>query len=115
MHDLWRNEPRPEHAGAVDVWGIEEVAVVRPKPRVEQGMLTLWNADGEQRIAVGAPEWFQWVETATMFAFASAQGTFTARREHSSSGRGGWYWRAYHDHAGRRQRAYLGVAAEISL
>ena len=89
--------------------------MVRPKPRVEQGVLTLWDADGQQQIAVGAPEWFQWVETATVFTFACAQGTFTARRERASSGRGGWYWRAYHDRAGRRQRTYLGVGAELSL
>jgi LuxR family maltose regulon positive regulatory protein len=82
---------------------------------VEQGILTLRSADGEQRIVVGAPDWFQWLETATMFTFASAQRAFTARRERASSGRGGWYWRAYHDRAGVRQRVYLGVAAELSL
>lgn len=63
--------------------------MVRPKPRVEQGALTLSNADGQQQIAVGAPEWFQWLETATMFVFASAHGSFIARRERASSGRSG--------------------------
>src|SRR5215213_2341632 len=80
MRDLWPVDPRPEHTSAVDVWGSEEVVVVRPKPRVEQEVLTLWDGDGQQQIVVGSPEWFQWIETATVFTFASAQGTFTARR-----------------------------------
>jgi hypothetical protein len=89
--------------------------VARAKPHVEQGTLILHEPGAEHRIVVGTPDWFQWVETAAVFTFASAEGVFTARRERSSSGRGGWYWRAYHDRAGRRQRAHLGIAAELSL
>ena len=89
MRELWPVGPRPEHTGAGAVWGSEEVAVVRPKPRVDQGVMTLWDADGQQQIVVGRPEWFQWIKTATVFAFASAQGIFTARRERASSGRSG--------------------------
>ena len=84
-------------------------------PHVEQGTLTLSEPDAEHTIAVGSPAWFSWLETATAFTFASSYGTFTARRERSSSGRGDWYWRAYQHRAGTRRRAYLGKAAELSL
>jgi LuxR family maltose regulon positive regulatory protein len=82
---------------------------------VEQGTLTLRRPDGEHTIAVGSPAWFGWLETATAFTFASSYGTFTARRERSSSGRGDWYWRAYQHRAGTRRRVYLGKAAELTL
>jgi LuxR family transcriptional regulator, maltose regulon positive regulatory protein len=84
-------------------------------PHVEQGTLTLPGVGGEQHLAVGSPAWFRWVETAMAFTFAGQQGRFTARRERTGSGRGGWYWRAYVYRNGTRQRAYLGLAAELSL
>jgi LuxR family maltose regulon positive regulatory protein len=84
-------------------------------PHVEQGTLTLRGSDAEHVIVVGTSGWFTWLETATAFTFAHSHGTFTARRERSSSGRGDWYWRAYHHRAGTRRRAYLGKAAELSL
>jgi LuxR family transcriptional regulator, maltose regulon positive regulatory protein len=84
-------------------------------PHVEQGTLTLRNPDAEEMIAVGTSAWFTWLETATAFTFACADGTFTARRERSSSGRSTWYWRAYQHRTGTRRRAYLGKAAELSL
>ena len=89
--------------------------MAHPTPHVEHGTLTLREPDTEHTIAVGAPAWFAWLETATAFTFASTHGIFTARRERSSSGRGAWYWRAYHHHAGTRRRAYLGKATELSL
>lgn len=82
---------------------------------MEQGTLTLREPDAEHMIAVGTSAWFTWLEKATAFTFACVHGTFTARREHSSSGRGAWYWRAYQHRAGTRRRAYLGKAAELSL
>jgi len=78
-------------------------------------MLTIGPPGAEQAIAVGTPAWFRWLETATAFTFASSDGTFSARREHSSSGRGGWYWRAEQRRAGVQRRAYLGKAAELTL
>jgi LuxR family transcriptional regulator, maltose regulon positive regulatory protein len=84
-------------------------------PHVEQGTLTLRGPDEEHTIAVDTPAWFAWLETATAFTFACTHGTYTARRERSSSRRGDWYWRAYHHQAGTRRRAYLGKAAELSL
>ena len=89
--------------------------MAHPTPHVEQGTLTLREPDADHTIAVDTPAWFTWLETATGFTFACAHGTFTARRERSSSGRGAWYWRAYQHRAGTRRRAYLGKAAELSL
>src|SRR5215217_8603728 len=94
---------------------IQEVRMAGTTPHVERDTLTIGTPGAEHAIDVGTPAWFRWLETATAFTFVSPRGTFTARRERSSSGRGGWYWRAYHDRAGTRRRTYLGVGAEISL
>ena len=83
--------------------------------RVEQGVLTLQGQDGAHQIVVGSPAWFAWLESATVFAFVSVHGAFTARRERAGSGRGTWYWRAYAHQAGGRRRAYLGRAEEVNL
>src|SRR4051794_33511545 len=95
--------PTTPNTVAVRVRGVEEGAMAHPTPQVAQGTLTLSQPDAEHTIAVGTAAWFTWLETAMAFTFASAHGTFTARRERSSSGRGGWYWRAYHHHAGTRR------------
>jgi LuxR family transcriptional regulator, maltose regulon positive regulatory protein len=89
--------------------------MARPTPHVEQGTLTLGRADAEHTIAVGSPAWFRWLETAKMFSIASTAGSYIARRERSSNGRGGWYWRLYQHRAGVRRRAYLGKAEELTL
>jgi LuxR family maltose regulon positive regulatory protein len=64
-------------------------------------------------IAVGSPAWFAWLEGATTFAFRSAEGGFTARKERR--GQTGWYWKAYRKRDGTLHRAYLGKSAELSL
>jgi hypothetical protein len=64
-------------------------------------------------IAVGTPAWFAWLEEAITFAFASEQGSFTARKERS--GRSGWYWKAYRKRDGALHRAYLGKAADLTI
>src|SRR6266542_257931 len=107
--------PTTPNKAAVRVRGVEEGGMAHLTPHVEQGTLTLSERDAEHTIAVGSPAWFSWLETATAFTFASSYGTFTARRERASSGRGGWYWRAYQHRAGTRRRAYLGKAAELTL
>src|SRR5690349_9449523 len=94
--------PLAPNTAAVRVRGVEEVGMARPTPHVQQGTLTLNGPDAEHTIAVGTAAWFTWLETATVFTFASEHGTFTARRERSSSGRGAWYWRAYHHRDGTR-------------
>src|SRR5439155_18069953 len=90
--------PTPNTA-AVRVRGIKEAGMAHPTPHVEQGTLTLREPDPDHTIAVGTSAWFTWLETATAFTFACAHGTFTARRERASSGRGAWYWRAYQHRA----------------
>jgi class 3 adenylate cyclase len=99
------------------VWGrgVEEAEMARTTPHVEQATLTLGLPGAEQAIAVGSPAWFTWLSTATAFTFACPEGTFTARRERASSGRGGWYWRAEQRRGGVRRRAYLGKAEELTL
>src|SRR5262245_53974406 len=89
--------------------------MARTAAHVEQDTLTIGPVGAEQAIVVGSSAWFRWLDTATAFTFTSLDGTFTARRERASSGRGGWYWRAYQRRAGVRRRAYLGRAAELTL
>ena len=69
--------------------------MARTTPHVEQGTLRMGPPGAERIIDVGTPAWFTWLSTATAFTFSCPDGTFTARRERASSGRGGWYWRAY--------------------
>src|SRR6266511_6485280 len=64
-------------------------------------------------IAVGSLAWYAWLEDATTFAFTSAEGGFTARKERS--GQTGWYWKAYRKRDGTLHRAYLGKSADLSL
>jgi LuxR family maltose regulon positive regulatory protein len=86
--------------------------MARTTPRVED--TTLVAAPGvADAIAVGSPAWYAWLEQATTFAFAGAQGGFTARKEHR--GRSGWYWKAYRKQAGQLRSAYLGKSADLTL
>ena len=55
-------------------------------------------------LAVGTPDWFAWLTTASTFAFTSDSGTFTARKERAGNKRGGWYWKAYRKRGGRSPR-----------
>lgn len=89
--------------------------MAQPTPHVERDVLTLESSAGASTIAVDSPAWFSWLEQASAFSFTSPQGSFTARRERASNGRGDWYWRAYRYRGGARRRAYLGRAAELSL
>jgi LuxR family maltose regulon positive regulatory protein len=62
---------------------------------------------------VGTPAWFEWLESATTFAFAGPSGRFTARKE--ARARGGLYWKAYHTANGTLHRAYLGLTSDLTL
>jgi LuxR family transcriptional regulator, maltose regulon positive regulatory protein len=64
-------------------------------------------------IAVGSLAWYAWLEDATTFAFSSAEGGFSARKERR--GRAGWYWKAYRKHKGALHRAYLGKSVDLTL
>ncbi len=76
---------------------------------------TLLLADGNQHtsIAVGTPEWFAWLATATSFSFAGLSGSFSARKDSRRGGRG--YWKAYFTRSGQVCRAYLGCSETLTL
>jgi hypothetical protein len=77
-------------------------------PVVQGENLTYLQGGRDERLPVGTPAWYAWLSTARIFAFRSALGSFTARKEPASNKRGGEYWRAYHKHKGRLHRVYLG-------
>jgi predicted ATPase/DNA-binding CsgD family transcriptional regulator len=83
-------------------------------PYIENQILTYHKDQQLQRLMIGTSAWYLWLQTATTFTYISDQGSFTARREQSGNKRGGWYWRAYHQHAGRRRRVYLGRSEELT-
>src|SRR6266540_6236581 len=88
------------------------VVVARSTPRVDETVLI--GRDGAvSSIAVGSPAWYAWLVDATTFAFRSAEGGFTARKERS--GQTGWYWKTYRKRDGTLHRAYLGKSADLSL
>jgi hypothetical protein len=85
-------------------------------PQVMQDHLAIPDADGlpTVRIALGSTAWYDWLagESNQAFAFASPQGSFTARRERQ---RNGWYWYAYRRQGARVRKLYLGKAADLTL
>jgi LuxR family maltose regulon positive regulatory protein len=86
--------------------------MARTTPRVD-GAALVGLDDGADPIYVGTPAWYDWLETATAFAFTSQHGSFTARKERRA--RGGWYWKAYRSRFGRLRRVYLGKARDLTL
>ncbi|HEU5104093.1 MAG TPA: adenylate/guanylate cyclase domain-containing protein, partial [Roseiflexaceae bacterium] len=86
--------------------------MARTTPRVD-GAALVGLEDGAGSIVVGTPAWYDWLETATAFAFTSQHGSFTARKERRT--RGGWYWKAYRSRLGRLRRVYLGKARDLTL
>src|SRR5262249_50092047 len=82
---------------------------------VVQGETLTYQRDGQdERLPVGTPAWYAWLSTARAFAFRSALGTFTARKEPASNKRGGGYWRAYRKRNGKLYRVYLGKSEELT-
>jgi class 3 adenylate cyclase len=86
--------------------------VARSTPRVDDALLD-GGAGAARTIAVGSPAWYAWLEDATSFAFTSAAGSFTARKERRGSA--GWYWIAYRKRAGILHRAYLGKSTDLTI
>ena len=79
--------------------------------RAETVTLSLDRHD--QRIAVGTPEWYAWLEEVSKFTFVNELGTFTARKkagQHNSA-----YWMAYCKRHGKSYRAYLGKSPHVTL
>src|SRR5205085_6700751 len=84
-------------------------------PQVIDGQLQLLDdTDGfGLPIRVGSAAWYAWLrkETVKSFAFHSAQGALTVRRERSH---GNWYWYAYRTQQGQLHKAYLGKLEELT-
>src|SRR5215470_15832949 len=82
---------------------------------VVQGETLLSLSNGQHdRVQVGTPAWYAWLESATRFALRSPFGTFTARKERAGHQRGEWYWRAYRKRGGKLYRAYLGHSTALT-
>src|SRR6266516_460648 len=84
-------------------------------PVVQEDILIYQHGGQDDRLPVGTPEWYAWLSRARSFAFRSALGTFTARKEQASNKRGGGYWRAYRKRDGKLHRVYLGKSEELTL
>ena len=83
-------------------------------PVVQDETLTHQRGGQDERLPVETPAWYAWLSTARAFAFRSALGTFTARKEPASNKRGGEYWRAYRKRNGKLYRVYLGKSEELT-
>src|SRR5262245_19517739 len=86
--------------------------MARTTARVDGATLVLPESDVSP-IPLDTPAWFAWLEQATTFAFRSASGHFTARKERQA--RGGGYWKAYRTSHGTLHRVYLGKAQDLTL
>src|SRR5215212_6973017 len=87
-------------------------AMARTTPHV-QGTILIELAGDTDAITLGTPAWYAWLEDATTFAFVSAAGTFTARKERGGAAH--WYWKAYRKRAGKVHTNYLGKSTDLSL
>jgi hypothetical protein len=67
--------------------------MARTTPTVRDGYLEWQAGETHERLAVGTPAWFAWLEQHTTFAYLTPSGGVTVRRDRGQ--RGGWYWRAY--------------------
>lgn len=81
---------------------------------VVQNILSGEEGRSGEAILVGESAWFEWLATATTFRYDGPEGHFTARREPTSHGRGGTYWKAYRRKNGRLRRAYLGSSPRLT-
>ena len=86
-----------------------------PIPQVIDDQLTPLDITGGSlpTIQVGSADWYAWLNEAAArsFAYHSAQGFLTARRERR---KGAWYWYAYRTRNGQLHKAYLGKAEELT-
>lgn len=69
----------------------------------------------EHILVVGTPAWYNWLTTATTFAFTGDSGTYTARKERAGNKRGGWYWKAYRTQHSKHSSLYLGKSEALTL
>ena len=81
---------------------------------IDDHLKLLDELDGNRpAILVGSSAWYAWLKAgiAQSFAFHSAQGTMTVRREQCH---GNWYWYAYRTQQGQHLKAYLGKLEELT-
>lgn len=83
--------------------------------RIVNGQL-IWPAADVREclpLAIGSKEWSCWLDAAETrsFAYHSARGTLTARREQRPAG---WYWYGYRHQGGRLYKVYLGKAEDLT-
>ena len=72
----------------------------------------LYTDDPASGTGVGSVTWFAWLETATTFYYDHPHNPFTARAERRA--RGGIYWLAYRQVAGKLHKIYLGKADALT-
>ncbi|MDQ5853129.1 MAG: hypothetical protein M3380_13885, partial [Chloroflexota bacterium] len=88
--------------------------MVRRLPAVQDGLLLYEQAGEARSLIVESGNWYAWLADATVFAFASEHGSFTARKERASNRRGtDWY--AYRRQGGQLRKIYLGKTEELTL
>ncbi len=76
-------------------------------------MLYKSHDQGPLSIVLESPEWFDWLDQVTCFAFSGKAGHYTARME--TKQRGDRYWYAYFTTGGRRTKKYLGKTPGLTL
>lgn len=111
--------PRPELCARIFVGYVgrsarEKTGVAMARiPVVADGVM-LGTRDGEPSLAVGSRAWFAWLDAdaARSFAYRSADGRYTARKEQRQ--RGGSYWVAYRTVPGRQHKHYLGRSEDLT-
>ena len=84
----------------------------RTIPSVEGGLLYSTEI-GSDRIVVGTPAWYGWLEHHTSFLFADLTGSFTAREGGGESG--ALEWKAFRTRAGKLHHLWLGPARTLTL
>ena len=89
--------------------------MVHRLPAVQDGMLLYEHAGEARSLSVESGNWYAWLADATVFAFASEHGSFTARKERASNRRGTAYWYAYRRQGGQLRKIYLGKTEELTL
>ena len=84
-------------------------------PLIQGNVLTYQPSDHPTHVLVDTSDWYAWLRTASTFRFHDEKGSFTARKEHAGSRRGGEYWKAYRRRHGKLYRVYLGKSEELTL
>jgi hypothetical protein len=84
-------------------------------PTVRGDRLVYQDQQNEHVLVVGTSAWYNWLTTATTFAFIGDSGTFTARKERAGNRRGGWYWKAYRTQHSKHSSLYLGKSEALTL